>query len=151
MPRSLLLTLVAALSLLAAGCTEPADAPQTAPRSPLPESAELVACPDGTMTVVCNDSSALKHVYNEHCTGKSRKSQWAEAYCDDSSLLVAACDRSTTDPEASGDDVCFAASGRVVGQTSNGTDTKCYKVVFTRTGFGKVTLQTMFPVANSNC
>jgi len=117
------------------------------------EADEVLACPDGNMSAICNSQNALTHVYNEHCTHQAGKSEWEEAYCDDSAQLVAACAKATTNPANSDGNNCFAKGedGEIVGQTSNGTDTNCYKVVFTTTGFGQVTMTTMFPVADNNC
>jgi len=143
----------AALMLSVAACSPSTEAPEAPAPSVASDAANLLACPVGTMTAVCDDATDLQHVKNEHCADKPGKSEWSEAFCTGTANLIEACTNAATRPAVVDGLNCFARGeeGEVVGQTSNGADTNCYKVVFEQAGFGKVELTTMFPVANDKC
>jgi hypothetical protein len=154
MIRSVILPSLLVFALALTGCSQQATEP-VAPEQQAEQDSqlEMLSCPDATMTAVCDNSSSLTHVKNEHCAGLPGKSEWGTAYCTNNAALIEACKESTVNPASADHLNCFARGeeGEIVGTDSAGNDTNCYKVVFGADGFGKVKMITMFPVANGDC
>jgi hypothetical protein len=113
-------------------------------------SASAAQCPENTIKVACDNGEALAHVYNEHCSGKAGKSEFERYYCKN---LMAACQYASEHPAKVMELNCFAKGeeGEIVGYTPDKKPTNCFQATFVQSGFGAVTLKTMYPVKDSFC
>lgn len=109
-------------------------------------------CPThAQLEAVCNSPHDIQHVINTHCrTPGHGPEQFSVHYCNN---LVNACKAATERPDARYTNNCYKRGepGEIVGYLPDGNPTNCYQVNFYSSGFGKMTIQTMYPVRNQYC